>query len=206
MKSNINFSSLMEKNSFYLDNFQKSHLMNIDEKKIDSPNVKIKLLDCIQLFSNNFQNTVLLKHVFNEDVLFKSISQEHLNEEFNHNVKLMIDRDHRKPIWDPIIDSGTTWFSWKMLTLDNIEKVVLMHLVLETSACVFFQKANSMFKPSETDYFSLHCYHDEHHSQIGVKLLENLREDEYKKCASIQKKGWEVLITVCNRIAELVFP
>ena len=116
----------------------------------------------------------------------------------------MNDRKDRPPKWDPILEACSCWFSWKMLTLDNSEKTVLVHLVLEASAHLFFIEAHKiMAKYTETDYFKIHAEVDEDHENMGINLLEGLREIDYKNLVEIQQQGWDVLNSVCDRIAEL---
>ncbi|WP_026069282.1 hypothetical protein [Legionella tunisiensis] len=132
------------------------------------------------------------------------IAQKHLIEEFGHDISLMNDRGNNPPKWDAVLDACSCWFSWKMLTLDNIDKTLLVHLVLEASAHLFFREAhNVMEKYGETDYFKIHSEVDEEHEMMGVCLLEGLREVDYKHLLIVQQQGWDVLNTVCRRIAEL---
>ncbi len=60
-----------------------------------------------------------------------------------------------------------------------------------------------MEKFGETDYFKLHSELDEHHEMMGLELLEGLREADYQHLSLIQQQGWDVLNTVCHRIAAL---
>ena len=91
-----------------------------------------------------------------------------------------------------------------MLTLDNTDKTLLVHLVLEASANLFFKEAQQvMEKHSETDYFKIHSEADEHHEEMGLKLLKGLREIDYKRLLNVQQQGWDMLDTACTRMAEL---
>ena len=91
-----------------------------------------------------------------------------------------------------------------MFTLDNEEKTVLLHLVLEASANVFFQSAHqAMTAYKETDYFKKHADADEKHEKMGLELLLQLSSEKYRRLLEVQKQGWEMINVVCNRIAEL---
>lgn len=203
----INLEYILEKNKSYEEDFTKGSLMNlIQSTAMNDTKMRAELLDCIQVFSNYFQKTVMLRSVLNENSKYLQITQEHLTEEFGHNISLMHDRHDKEPIWDPILESCSCWFAWKMLTLDNLEKTFLVHLVLEVSANIFFIKAHQvMLKYNETNYFKIHAKIDEHHATMGHDFLRNLREDEYKSLLIIQKQAWDVLNTACNRMAELTY-
>lgn len=163
-----------------------------------------RLLDSIQVLSNYFQKFVMLRHVFCEDKHFHAVSQDHLVEEFGHNLSLQKDRNDRPVVWDPILEGTASWFAWKMMSLDNDEKTVLVHFVLESSANVFFPKANQMMsKYSETNYFQIHSEADEHHEKMGVELLNNVTPQKLERLLLVQKQGWDVMNTICSRIAEL---
>lgn len=121
-----------------------------------------------------------------------------------HNFSLDADRNYRPPAWDAILDATACWFTWKMFTLDQEAKTVLMHLVLETSANIFFQEAHKvMHSYGETDYFKIHSEADEKHEKMGRELLQNLSTEKYQQLLVVQSQGWDVLNAVCNRIAEL---
>jgi hypothetical protein len=201
----IDLNYLLLKNKEFTNKFAKSPLMTlIRSTKMDDAKNRMQLLDCIQVFSNYFQKTVMLRFVLNDNNIFGETIQQHLSEEFGHDVSLMNDRKERPPAWDSILDACSCWFSWKMFTLDNSEKTVLVHLVLEASAHLFFIEAHKvMSKYAETDYFKIHAEVDEHHETMGLNLLEDLREIDYKHLLNIQQQGWDILNSVCNRIAEL---
>jgi flavin-dependent dehydrogenase len=201
----VNLNTLLEENKQFEASFSQSPIMQlIHSQDIQIPEVKTRMLDCIQLFSNHFQKCVMLRHILTEKESFKKITQEHLDEEYNHNVALLIDRNYRAPIWDPILEASSSWFTWKMLSLDNTEKTLLMHLILEASADIFFQKAHEVMKQQNTtEYFGIHAEVDEDHASMGTKLLENLRAEDYNDLLIVQQQGWSMLYTACNRIATL---
>ncbi len=199
----LNF--IITKNNEFANDFKQSPLMNlIQDTSMQNSDSRKRLLDCIQVFSNYFQKTVMLRRVLSDNLMHIKIAQAHLAEEFGHDISLMHDRNDREPIWDPILDASSSWFSWKMITLDNSEKTLLVHLVLEESANIFFVKANEiMLKYKETDYFKIHAEVDDAHAAMGISLLHDLTKLQYKNLAIVQQQGWDVLNVVCNRIAEL---
>lgn len=198
--------SLINKNKVFVEQYKNSHLMRlICSEKMAEKSVRDYLLDCIQVFSDYFQRVVMLRSVFCEEQKFVKVANTHFQEEFRHNLSLLEDRNNRPSIWDPILESTSAWFAWKMFVLSNEEKVVLIHLVLEASAHVFFSAAHKvMLQYQETNYFKIHADVDEEHEKMGVNLLEDISLDKLEGLLLIQKQAWDVLNTTCDRIAELV--
>jgi hypothetical protein len=201
-----NKERLIKTQSVFLEKFKENGLMKlINSKEIGKKDTRVIFLDCIQTFSDFFQKSVMLRAVFTEpDSVFHKLANEHLSEEFGHNIDLLADRNNRPAHFDPILESCAAWFCWKMLSLDNIEKTVLMHWVLESSAYVFFTSAHTvMERYKETDYFKIHAEADEKHKDIETSFLEGLREEECERLLNVLDQGWKILFTTCDRIAEI---
>lgn len=201
-----NFSILMETQAVFLKKFEDSHLMKlIHSADIDNKEIRIKLMDCIQTFSDYFQKCVMLRYIFTDgNHSVSKMVNEHLSEEFGHNFDLLIDRGNRPAHFDPILDSTAAWFCWKMFMFNHLEKTLLMHWVLESSAYTFFKAAYQvMEKYQETNYFKIHVEADEKHKEIDTYFFKDLRSEEYENLLKILNEGWHVLFTTCNRIAEI---
>lgn len=198
---------LLQENKKFITLFDSSELMTLIRSSVmEHVKNRQKLLDCVQIFSNYFQKIIMLRYVFCEDASYFNSCRQHLLEEFDHNYLLLKDRDNKKNLWDPILDSCSSWFMWKMFTADNDEKIVLVNLVLEASANVFFQEAHKvMSKFGETEYFSRHAELDQSHEELGTELLEHITTAKQKHLSMIQYQGWDVLTTLCNRIAKIVY-
>ncbi|HLD16942.1 MAG TPA: hypothetical protein VJB02_04425 [Coxiellaceae bacterium] len=204
--SNCNLETLLAVNKTYVEQFKLSSLIAfIQSPSVHDEHAQKTLLDCIQLFSDHFQKMITARYLTTEKTFFKKIALEHFKEEFGHNELLLKDRNNEPPAWDPILDATASWFIWKMIELDNIEKTFLMHLVLEASANVFFSEADRVMQQyGITKYFSLHAEVDEDHELMGLKLLEGLREQEYFYLFQTQKQGWEMITAACDRIAKII--
>ena len=198
-------STLLKKNKIFISKYEKSHLLKfLDNPKITTIKHRKKLFECIQVLSNYFQKVVMLRDVFCEINEFMNVTQNHLKEEFYHNLLLMKYRHNQPPKWDPILEATSSWFAWKMFTLDNEEKAVLVHLVLEASANIFFKKALPVMKKyGDTDYFQIHSEVDADHENMATDLLKNLSAEKYKRLMEIQQQGWDVLNAVGDRIVNL---
>ena len=200
------FDELIHKNTEYIQAYKNSPIMQlIDSSVMTEQTSRHKLLDCVQVFSNYFQHTVMLRAIAAYDTRFFNVALQHLKEEILHNIFLMADRNHKEPIFDPILEGCSSWFAWKMLFTDNNGKTLLMHFILEASAHVFFTGAHQIMKEyKETDYFKLHSELDAHHEQMGYELLKDLRIAEYEELFNLQERGWKMLNTLCDRIVALV--
>lgn len=197
---------LLETNQRYCQEYRShSQLMKlIKSDAMTDKAMRSQLLDAIQVFSDYFQKTVMLRSVFCENRLFRPVVQDHLQDEFGHNTDLMRDRQFREPVWDPVLEATSAWFAWSMLVMDNDEKVVAVHLVLEASANIFFTEANIVMKSyGETDYFAIHAEVDGDHEQMGINLLQQLSPERYQRLAHVQSQCWDMLNTACHRMASL---
>jgi hypothetical protein len=201
-----NMDSLLQRNDYFSEQFLQNPLMQLIVSEHMNDRLKRhRLLDVIQTFSDYFQKVVMLRSVLCENQRFISIAQAHLSKEFELNMQLMQDRQHRPRVWDPILESGSTWFAWKMLALDNEEKILLVHLVLETSTSIFFQAAHRVMQAySETEYFTVHAIANDEQDHIGVELLGNLSTDRYQDMIELQQQGWRILNMVCERMADII--
>ena len=202
---NLSLNTLLKCNQQFIKQYQTNPLMHlINGSQMHQASVRHQLLDAIQLFSNYFQKIVMLRYVFCDHPSFLQVCQKHLQEEFGHNFLLMQDRDNRPPMWDAILEAAASWFCWKMFTLDEEEKVVLVHMVMEASAQLFFQQAHKVMQYyGETTYFETHAHADEKHEKMGIELLEELKPQKYQRLLEVQKQGWIMLNTICERIAQL---
>lgn len=205
-KENIVLNKLLARNKVFAATYTNSKLLSlITSKEMANKATREKLLDCIQVFSDQFQKVVMLRQIFCEDKSYFGVATQHLIEEFGHNFSLTKDRNARPTVWDPILEASASWFTWKMMTLDNDEKTILVHFVLESSACVFFEAAHKvMTQYSETDYFEIHAEADEEHEKMAIDILQNIPPSKMERLCLIQAQGWSMLNTVCDQIAKIV--
>lgn len=205
INSSIDLNVLLENNKVLTKEYENNLLMQLLKSNlIQEKHIRERLLDCIQVFSDYFQKVVMLRYILCDNHKFLSVAQLHLTEEYGHNISLKQDREHRPSVWDPILESTSCWFAWKMFTLDEEEKTVLVHLVLETSAQLFFTRAHQVMEQyQETEYFKIHRDADEQHEQMGIDLLKELTVEKYQRLQKILSQGWAILNTACNQIALL---
>lgn len=196
------YKIFIEKQNSYLELFKQGDLMRLVKSDIlKSKELRLKLLDALQPFSNYFQKSVMLRYLFTEQEPFLHSAQEHLAEEFRHNVTLETDRANRSIAFNPAIESAASWFSWKMFSLDHLQKTVLIHWVLEASANIFFKDIHEKNYYHETNYFKTHADLDEAHQTLPETFFDNLRLEEITNLLMVIDQGWQVLLLATNAIA-----
>jgi hypothetical protein len=195
---------LMARNEEYKKRFEDNLIMRVAKEQSDKPEVVDRLLAAIQLFSNFFQKSVLLRHALSEKSPFFAMSHQHLLEELDHNYTLSADRGKKPAAWDPILAGASAWFSWKMLTLDEMEKALLMHCVLEASAFIFTSRGSAVLALSEaSQFFSDHAACDDGHEAMGWGAVTIYDEVAFDTVSLVQKEGWDMINLACNRMGEI---
>jgi quercetin dioxygenase-like cupin family protein len=163
-----------------------------------------RFLACVQAWSNWFQRAMLLRSALTADVRFSGLFREHLDEEYGHDRLLARERGSDEFVWDPILEAASSWFASSMLTLDNAEKAVLVHMVLEAASSTFMAEAQPVLDSyGAMSYFSLHNEADDDHVAMAEDVLRGLPAKTYQRLFTVQEQGWQMLNALCARIAEL---
>lgn len=199
---------LLKNNERHLAEFAQHHIFSLlRQGYFNDKRNRARLLDCLQVWSNYFQKILFCRAAFCDNIKFADLAQHHLEEEFGHDTMLANSRKDLQIVWDSILESTSEWFLLKMLTLDNAEKVVLIHLVLEAAALVFYQEFGPLMKYSgdSTQHFEFHSEGkiDDAHINIGIAILKEMPNQDLERLIDIQKKGWEMFNTMFDRIADL---
>jgi len=198
------FHRLMRKNETYLAHFDRNPLFALVNSPVfQQEAVRNRFLDCLQVWSDKYQKMVLARSVFCESPRFASLTGQHLREEFGHNTDLQSMRAERPAVWDPILEATANWFPWKIMTLSETEKIVLVHTVVEASATIFYKHVRPAINAAEDPHFETHSVLDHDHQNMGLHELRHLRSEEYSRLEQIQAEGWAMLDAVMARIAQL---
>ena len=123
-------------------NLKKTNYLKI---KLDSTVRKNKFLKHFRIWSDEFQKMVLARVVFSETKEFQQLAWEHLTNEFGHNIELFQNLENNEETTDSIFEALGSWFTLKMMTLGDSERAVLVHLVVESCATIFYEKLGSIF-------------------------------------------------------------
>ncbi|MDW6002246.1 cupin domain-containing protein [Vibrio mangrovi] len=151
----------------------------------------------LRQWSSIFQKIMFMRQASSINKKYDDIFLEHFKEEFGHDEMLPESNN-----WDPAIDAYGNWFVLKMLQMDNLEKLVVVHLVLEKCADVFHSHAKKYIKDTEK-YIESHAELDHNHSEIGRELYENLSEEKCLELIDLCDKSWAIFESLLDRIAEL---
>lgn len=175
----------------------KEGLFEKDEKK------RLICFDYLQIFTDGFQKMLYARQASCSDEKFAPVFLEHLKEEIGHN-DLFRDRDKVTKKYDPVLDAVCTWFIYQMLTLDNVEKTVVMHLVIESTGDYYHKVASNLSKFLHSDYYSVHNEHDEQHVAMGINLLRGYPPFVYDRIKQLIDQSWLQMITMVDRVYFLI--
>lgn len=197
LQKNVNFSQQFADHPFF------SHL---DRGLFDRPEAKAKFYNYLYIWSNLYQKMLFCRAAFTDNSKFQLLARTHLDDEFNHDHQLK-SRSDFKPVWDPILDATSHWFLTRMLSADDAEKTVLVHLVLETAADIFYQKFSRTAQQDKatSGHFDAHCEDelDVRHVKLGVDALREVPLRDHGALMEAQIRGWAVFNALFDRILEL---
>jgi len=201
-----NLSRLFQVNAEYLNDFSENPLFKlfISPNKF-SQSLNFSFLKYFQVWSDNFQKIVLARELFCDHPEYKDMTRDHLNDEWGHNNSLKKDHKLSKNRWDPILEATASWFIWKMGVFNENEKIVLVHLVIEASATVFYEKIpKEVWASIQSNHGELHRHLDVEHDKVGLNMLEGLKPAEYLRLNQVQQEGWQMLNQCFQRMHELI--
>jgi quercetin dioxygenase-like cupin family protein len=194
---------LLEDNEQFLEDFRNSRLLAlVNSPDIEHPLVREKLLDCLQSWSDMFQDLLHIRVAMTLDPAHKKIALEHLVEELGHNNNL---RDQREALHTPVGDaaflSTMEWFRHQMLYKSDMVKTLLMHIVLEGSGEIFHSEAARVF--AGMPHFQEHGEDDGSHVSMGIELLNQASPKEIEELRETLSEGWNMMTLLCDRFADI---
>ncbi|MDF2414328.1 cupin domain-containing protein [Aeromonas sp. 1HA1] len=196
---------LFARNEIYMERFDKHKLFAlVNRKLLENPVAKSKFLNCFQVWSDHFQRMVLSRASTLNDKAYEDMTMSHLEEELGHNRQLKNNRQDFEVVFDPTLEAASSWFVSQMYSLADLEKVVLVHLVVEASAVYFYKHIKPALVDSSTkEHFELHSVLDDEHVRMGYDFIASAEIGDSQALFDIQNKGWAMLMTVMSRIADL---
>ncbi|MCQ4120656.1 cupin domain-containing protein [Rhodococcus tibetensis] len=195
--------ALLEANSKYLEEFENSSLLRlIDDPSMTDPDVRQRLLDCQQTWSDAFQDLLHLRVAMTTDPQHKHVALDHLVEELGHNNNLREQRESRhSPVDDATFVSTMDWFRHQMLYRSDMVRTLLMHVVLEGSGEIWHREAARAFP--DIPHFQEHGEDDGHHVSMGIDLLDRATPTETRELREALDEGWKMITQLCDRIASI---
>lgn len=198
-------AELMARHAQHLDTFLTHPLFLLAHSgRLQAPGVRARLLDCLQVWSTHFQKMVMARVVVSHQPRFAELAQAHQREESGHDHALSMNRRDARPVWDPVLESTASWFVGKMLSLSDLERLVLVHLVVEGAGSVFYREMLPYLSTAETRaHFEPHLDADVEHVAMAVELLQRTPVADWRPLFEIQKRGWAMMRTMLGRMVEL---
>ena len=197
------YDELLDKNEAYaqdLFNSSKTFKMNINSDR--KRNV---LLDSLQVISDHFQRLMFLRVGLCDSPSFRGIFLEHFHEELGHDNELREERVNRPKKWDPILEASCAWFVNKNYLLDNSERIIMIQMVLEKCAHLFYSHfSESLHDKDKSHHIEAHKHADEGHDLMGVELLKHEPNIKYEDFFKIQEESWSIMGLFIDRIGQLI--
>jgi quercetin dioxygenase-like cupin family protein len=195
------FESLLVRNEQYCAEFAKHPIFALARTgHFDSPKERARFLTRLQVWSDHFQRLLRLRSALSTHPAFTLMAEDHLREELGHNDQLGNDR-HDSRLWDPVLESICSWFLWTTQSVSDQERTVLIHLVLEAAASVFYEEMLEWFRGDiAAEHFNAHVTCDEGHVGIGVTALGRCEALDFARLFEVQARGWDVMKAMFDRI------
>lgn len=162
---------------------------------------KKAVLTYLQPWSNAFQRMISARVTFESDPQLRALALEHQEEEIGHDKILARTRaEDTRLVWDPVIESGASWFVDQFAILPSVHRAVLAHLALEAGSLVLSQAGTKAFP--DDPYFDLHDEADVEHLEMGYRLLRERSDWTLDELIVVLDRAWQVIGVVSDRIAE----
>jgi hypothetical protein len=172
---------------------------------LDDPMKREMMYACLQVFARHFQTMLFTRQAHCVDDRYSSLFLQHLREEIGHDDVLRKDRGRAEEVWDPVIEGAAAWFISRMVTLDNIEKTAVIHLVLESSgAHMGTVSRHTMRRFGSANYFDLHDEIDQSHVSLALEPLRRQSLETIERVKLVIEQAWRMLNTWVDRVAALV--
>ena len=192
---------LLEDNKKYLEEFRSSKLLRlIDDPSLADRDVRERLLDYNQTWSDVFQDLLHLRVAMTMDPEHKHVALDHLVEELGHNNNLRNQRQSpHGPVTDPTFLSTMDWFREQMLNRSDMVRTLLMHIVLEGSGEIYHREAARAFP--DIPHYQEHGEDDGDHVTMGLDLLNRASQPEIEELREALGEGWKMITQLCDRMA-----
>jgi quercetin dioxygenase-like cupin family protein len=166
-----------------------------------------RFLEALYIWSRYFQRMIHARQAFCSEPDLVPLYADHLRDELGHDAMLRAQHGLDGSLYDPILEGASQWFVNMMLRADEAEKIVIVHMVVESSGCLFGRASRAAFGPQERPpgecYFDLHAQADDDHRSIGRSYLQALPPARFARLIDTCGKAWDQMDLVHQRIAVL---
>ncbi|WP_445115922.1 cupin domain-containing protein [Acinetobacter sp. WZC-1] len=171
------------------------------------PAMKQRFLEALYVWSVYFQKMLYARQAFCTNDELYAIYSEHLHDEFGHDEILRVQNNLTNKIYDPALEAASLWFINKMMSSDEAEKIVIVHMVVETSGDSFGKATENILthdhNESDPSYFEIHAEADEGHNALGRPYLQKLSASQFPKLMETCRQAWDQMDIIHERIAAL---
>jgi hypothetical protein len=196
------FSQIKSLNEDYMQEYANSWSVRLLENSSQlSLRQREVLLGYAQSWSDGFQRMLATRCLLETDESLYRMAEGHLAEEIGHQRLLAEARGAAPALWDPIISACSSWIVDSMAKLSPMERLALVHLVLEGSGLVALTAGRRNF--SQSQYFALHSETDVEHLNMGYEELARRNDWSMDGISEVLRKGWAIVFIFTNRLAQL---
>jgi len=200
------FEKLIAHNTALLERHKRHRVFQMfSDGTLDDPTQRETFFACVQVFARHFQTILLTRQAHCADERYGALFQRHFREEIGHDDILAKDRGRSDEVWDPVLEATTAWFISRMTILDNIEKLAIVHLVLESSGAYMGAASKApMRRLGSADYFGLHDEVDDSHVTIAIEPIRRQPPETIARLMIVIEQAWRMLDTYVDRVVALV--
>ena len=200
------FENLIAHNTALFERHKRLRVFQLfTDGTLDDPEKREMFFACLQVFARHFQTILFTRQAHCADERYGAVFRRHLDEEVGHDDILRKDRGRSEEIWDPVLEATTAWFISRMTMLDNVEKLAIVHLVLESSGAYMGTVSKApMRRYGSADYFNLHDEVDDSHVTIALEPLRRQPPETIARVMVVIEQAWRMLDTHADRMAALV--
>ncbi|MEV8630620.1 cupin domain-containing protein [Streptosporangium sp. NPDC051023] len=167
------------------------------------PALRARFFAALYVWSVYFQRMLHARQAACTDMRLRAEYGEHLREELGHDRLLLEHHDAGTDAYDTVLEAAGNWFVAQMHQLDEAQKIVLVHMVVESSGHAFGLATSEVFqdKASKGGYFNLHAQADEDHRSIGRAYLRSLPASAFPRLMETCRRAWDQMDLVHERVA-----
>lgn len=168
-----------------------------------APELRDRFVSALHIWSKYFQRMLQARQAVCVNNELYTIYREHFEEEFNHDAMLCEHYNVDSQVYYPALEAAGSWFVSQMYHLDEAEKIVVVHLVVESSGHAFGEACKGIFEHSDSrgDYFSTHAHADSDHAMIGKSYLNQLSPSIIQQLVITCQRAWDHMNLIHEYIA-----
>lgn len=169
----------------------------------NEPRLRDRFVSALYIWSGYFQRMIHVRQALCADPALREEYGKHFQEEYGHDRLLQSRYRIDTAVYDPALEAACNWFVAQMQQLDEAQKIVVVHMVVESSGHLFGNATADLFgtRDVEGDYFDVHAEADDDHRLIGRKRLEALPQAAFPALLDTCRRAWDQMDLIHERIA-----